>query len=126
MSTLKIDPTTGDLAFTNNSLVIETGILAETKQRLKAKFGTFLGEWFNDETLGLPYYQDILVKNPDLNRIKSIYREIVLDDEQVDSLVEPVEALLNTVTRELTVTFAAKLNDGTYLEFAEAILRENR
>jgi hypothetical protein len=125
MSSIKIDPSTGDLAVENNSLVLLTDTSDETRQRLTSKFKTYLGEWFLNNSIGIPYFEDILIKNPDLGRIRSIFREVIINDEQVQEFLSEVTLDLNTITRVLTVSFEVLLNNDEVLDYQELILEEN-
>lgn len=44
-------------------------------QQVKINLLAFLGEWFLDVTFGVPYLEEILVKNPRIAVIESIIRE---------------------------------------------------
>lgn len=103
MSDLYIDPTTGDLSVSSTGVVrLTSGVLETIAQRLRIKLRTFMGEWFLDTTVGVPYYQDILgVKNPDLGVIASIFRRQLLADPDVDS-VPRLDLTLNS-DRSLSV-----------------------
>lgn len=75
---LKLDPITGDLVVTDGDLVFVSGV-DSILQDIRLALGFFLGEWFLDETEGIPYFQKILgVKNPDLLAIREIYRQRLL------------------------------------------------
>ena len=43
-------------------------------QQIKITLLAFLGEWFLDITFGVPYLEEILVKNPRLTSVESILR----------------------------------------------------
>ena len=89
-------------------------LVEEVAQRLQTKFQFFLGEWFLDQTLGVPYYRDIFVRNPNMAVIRSIFQQLVTDDEGVEGLVS-LELALDGVTRVLSVTFQAVLTSSEVL-----------
>lgn len=103
MADLYLDPGTGDLYVPDNGVIrMTSGTLETLAQRLRIKLRTFMGEWFLDTTIGVPYYQDILgVKNPDLGIIASIFRRQLLADPDVDS-VPRLDVALNS-DRSLSV-----------------------
>jgi len=103
MSDLYLDTGTGDLSVSAAGVIrLTDGTLETVAQRLKIKLRTFLGEWFLDTQVGLPYYQSILgQKNPDLAPIRSIFRSALLADPDVDS-VPRCDITLNT-DRSLSV-----------------------
>jgi hypothetical protein len=78
----------------NNDLMIENGDLKlsdkkqSLKQQIKRALLTFKGEWFLDENIGLPYYQEILGQKNSINAIKAIFVEAIQKIEGVKELVE--------------------------------------
>lgn len=83
-------------------------------QRVRVRFRWFLGEWFLDTRQGVPYYRDILVKNPDRILISFIFRQVLLTTPGVKSVIS-FRASLDSKARELSVDFEAMLLDGTIL-----------
>jgi hypothetical protein len=72
---LEIDTATGDI-------VIPPRILkgaAAIAQRLRTRLRFFKGEWFLDKRQGMPYYEQVLVKNPDLTLVRSLFRRAILE-----------------------------------------------
>lgn len=55
-------------------------------QEIKINLLTFLGEWFLDETWGVPYLEDILIKNPRMSLVEAILREHVESIPDVNSV----------------------------------------
>lgn len=55
-------------------------------QQIKVKLLTFLGEWFLDNTWGVPYLEYILVKQPNQDLIKQILSEQILSVDDVKCL----------------------------------------
>lgn len=55
-------------------------------QQIKVKLLTFLGEWFLDNTWGVPYLEYILVKQPNQELIKQILSEQISSVDDVKSL----------------------------------------
>lgn len=76
---IKLDPTKHDLSFSKtNDLVLIDGA-ARIAQQVKVTLLTFFGEWFLDQTFGVPYLEYILVKNPNRSQIENILRSKVMD-----------------------------------------------
>ena len=71
----------------DDDLVIENGDLAvvgETdsiRQRITDRLLTFSEEWFLDLSFGVPYYDNILVKNPRLDVVNAILKEQILKSQ---------------------------------------------
>lgn len=120
MSDLKLDTTTHDLDLTGDTLSLVDGIDA-IRQHLAIRLQMFLGEWFLDTRVGIPYFESILVKDPDLIAVRSIYRQAILGAPGVISLGQ-FELLFDTPTRKLTLNFEAVTDSGETLEFREFII----
>ena len=86
MSDLALD-NTGDLLVESDALSLVEGDDAIVQQ-LTVRFLFVLGEWFLDTRIGIPYFGDILIKNPDLSRVRAIFQETVLTTPGVASLEE--------------------------------------
>lgn len=108
-----LDPVTGDLRFP--PVIIFGG--EAVAQRVRVRFKWFLGEWFLDQRLGVPYFQDILIKNPDPILISFIFKKVLTTTPGVAS-VSTFNATLDAATRTLTVSFEATLDSGGLLTAA--------
>ncbi len=106
----------GDLDFSSGGLQIVEGP-DEITQKLFTRLQFFLGEWFLDKRQGIPYYEKILIKNPDLVIVQAIFREAILETPGVTSLLDVIQTDLETATRKLSVRFAAQLDSGVILNF---------
>lgn len=72
---LQLDLNTHDLSLVSGDLgLVDTS--DAIRQDLKQLYLFFLGEWFLDNTKGVPYYQFILVKNPNLDLVESTLRTV--------------------------------------------------
>lgn len=69
---LALDTETWDIGLDGSGniavLVDPSALLA---QRIQCRLQTFKGECFLDRSVGVPYYEEILKKNPDLGRVRS-------------------------------------------------------
>lgn len=93
-----------DLGFTS-----ERGTI---KQRLTIKLRTYYGEWFLNRALGIPYREDILVKNPNRTVVEGILKNAILEDPDVVSLVE-FSLGYDNLQRHLQLEFAAVTTYGS-------------
>ena len=116
MTDFLLDPNTNELVFENNDLVFVRGV-DETVQRLRIKFHFFLREWYEDPTMGIPWYEQILVKNPFIPSIEQIFRKVILDDENIDRIVSLNVTL--GADRVLRVSFKAIDNNEEVIDFKE-------
>ncbi len=116
MSDLYIDPTSRDLVISETGVVrLTEGVPEAAAQRIAIKLLMFTGEWFLDLTAGVPYYTDVLVKNPDLDLIRALFRRKVAQDAYVVDVTR-CEVSLDTAARSLTVEIDARLREGSELQ----------
>ncbi|OBW92973.1 hypothetical protein [Gallibacterium salpingitidis] len=109
MIDLKLD-SRHDLFIKDRKLVLVEGV-NQKAQQIKVVLLTFLGEWFLDTTIGVPYFDDILVKNPDSSRIQAIFHQKIRQVNGVQA-VEQLTLHFNRQARELIVQFSARTNEG--------------
>lgn len=107
---LKLDPSSHDLVISGNNLVLIDGD-EHIAQKIKCACQTFYGEWWLNVELGLPYFADILVKNPDLSLIRNLYTQVILGVQGVKA-IRRLDLSLSS-TRELTVSFMVTTENGT-------------
>ena len=105
--TYELDPATWDLVV---PLRILRGAPAVV-QRVRCRFRFWLGEWFLDTRLGVPYRERVLIKNPDTNLISALFRDVLATTPGIRA-VEYFRAELDRPTRSLTCNFLAYLTDG--------------
>ena len=79
-------------------------------QRIDCYLRTFLGEWWADPTIGVPYFQEILKKNPDLTVVRQAILSVILQVPGVVS-VPSCEVVLDRSSRRMSVSFAATGSD---------------
>lgn len=82
-------------------------ILQDILQRIRM----FLGEWFLDNTQGIPYWTQILVKNPSQSKINAIFQNVILGTPGVQILTT-YSISINAATRVLTVSFTCQTTSG--------------
>jgi hypothetical protein len=108
------NPIIGDLSLSGGDLVWLDDFALETAQRLTIKFNFFKGEWFLDRRQGTPYYQELLVKEPDRNTARGVFRRIIGSDPGV---AEVISLTLSEpdAERQAEVVFSARLKNGATL-----------
>lgn len=84
-------------------------------QRIKTNLATYRAEFWLNRQLGVPYFENVLGKRPDMELIKSIFRSQILSVSGVLS-VDSLEAVLDSSSRTITITFTAT---GTLSETAQ-------
>lgn len=103
MIDLKLDSVTHDLVVENNDLQLVEGS-EQVKQNLLIRLQSFKNDWYLNVDIGLPYYEDILVKNPNISDIDAYFKAYILETDGVSELLE-YSSILNTDPRILRVNF---------------------
>lgn len=86
MKDIQLDQVSHDIETTENDLVLIDELEA-IKQNLKIRLWFFFSEWFLDTSLGLRYFEDILVKGPNLPKVESLIKATILQTENVNQLL---------------------------------------
>ena len=109
----------GDLDIEDGDMELVTGNDA-VRQHLLIRLRTFLGEWFLDTRVGIPYFDEILRKNPDSALVRSIFRQAILTTPGIDDV--PALTVSIDSNRLLTLEFEALLSDGVVLAFPAFVI----
>ena len=100
----------GDLSIT------ETGDIQLTdsvRQAIRIRLLWFFGEWRFAPQFGVPYWEEVLVKNPNISRIRRIIREQIMSVEQVRD-VRNLRVDVSAQTRAALISFEAITNEETF------------
>lgn len=120
MIDIEVDQKTNDIIFKDFDFqVIDEA--NEIMQNLSIRLKFFLGEWFLDIGQGLPFYQIIFSKNPNLIHIESIIKNEILTTRGIAELVS-FNTVFDKLKRKLFVKFEAKSVSGEPL-FKEMEIR---
>lgn len=109
----------GDLLVRDGDLVLVGGddyVVQEARVNLQ----WFRDEWFLDESKGVPFFEQIFVKNPNLPLIQATYRRALLATRGVVS-VESLDLNLDKSTRTLTVNWSARITGGGIVSDSTAV-----
>lgn len=116
---LALDTATWDIGLDGSGniavLVDPSALLA---QRVQCRLQTFKGECFLDRSVGVPYYEEILKKNPDLGRVRSLLASVIKSVDGVATILS-LELRFSVRHRRLTVDFRVQ---GTAGEIAEGTI----
>lgn len=99
-----------DLELDGGDLVLNDGLDGVT-QDIMQRMQFYFAEWFLNTEQGVPYFQQILVKNPDQGAIDAIFKNVILSTPGIISLDE-YGFVVDRQTRKLTVRFRAKSTSG--------------
>ena len=84
-------------------------------QKIRIRLLWFLNEWKWDPEEGIPYFDDVFVKNPNLDAIESVIREKIFEIPEVIE-VGDISVTLNSDQRKVTIRFEAKTDEETLRE----------
>jgi hypothetical protein len=105
-----------DFKYSDNDRVIVNGDWATVTdadaaaQRIKDRLLTFITEWFLDLSHGVPYRDNILVKNPRLDVVNAILKTEILKSQ--DGTFTEFEITLDA-NRKMTVKYVLDTIFGT-------------
>jgi hypothetical protein len=105
----------GDLDISTGNLRVVTDVATITAAKLSNLFGLFKGEWFLDGRQGVPYFQYVMVSNPNLSLIANLFRQVALAAPGVATVMS-VDLDFTPKLRTLVAKIQAKTNDGATLE----------
>lgn len=103
-----LDDATNDLDLSRGGDLTLTPDVAQAI-RIRLKF--FRGEWFLDREQGVPWFEQIFVKNPNLEHVRAIFRKVIVDTPGVGD-VRTVEVTYDPLTRGLSLEFEADSDYG--------------
>ncbi len=99
MSTLLLDQATWDLVLDASGDIALADDPYATAQDVACANRTFLGECWYDTTIGIPYFESVLGKNPSLGWLKTQY---IAAASAVQNVVNPVVYFSGLSGRQLT------------------------
>ena len=65
----------GDLCFRNGDIVLKNSV----RQKINIRLKWFFQEWRWDDEVGLPYFEHIFIKNPDINQIRELIEDEIFN-----------------------------------------------
>tara|TARA_R110000868_G_scaffold69705_1_gene204886 strand:- start:376 stop:759 length:384 start_codon:yes stop_codon:yes gene_type:complete len=118
MRGIRLDPLTHDLSLDAGGRIETIDGDEATAQEIRTRLLFFRSESFTDQTEGIPWYQEILVKGGDLGRVRAIIRACIAS---VPAIVDVplVNVEVDRTTRTGTITWEARTNTGTRITSAD-------
>ncbi len=113
--------TTGDLYLDQTGGIAVVSDADAIAQSLAIRLQFFQGEWFLDTRVGVPYFQRILVKNPQQADVVSILRQAILTTPGVTG-IERFDFTLDAARRVASISFTASSTSGPVVFDRELIL----
>lgn len=101
-----------DIALTEEG---DISLVTSPVQEVLIKLKWFFEEWVFDPTKGIPWYEEVLVKNPDIGGIKKrLIREMLDVDDVLE--VPRMDIAVDPKTRQALVKFTIRTSEKTYEE----------
>ena len=111
------------MQLTPDGSAFETKVGADyTEQKIEQRFNFWLGEWFADSRLGMPYFREMLGQKTPLPVIRSMFWRALELFAGVSTIVE-VNVDFDEPTRALSIGFKVILVDGSVLNPEPFIVR---
>lgn len=104
----------GDLHFSKGDIVLKNSV----SQKINIRLRWFLGEWRWDEDVGLPYFDELLIKKPRIDYFEELIREEIFNVDEVTE-VTSVSISYDAATRKAKVNYIAKTDLETIREEVE-------
>lgn len=103
---------TGDLTIEADGDVSTTKSIT---QAVTIRLKWFIGEWRLGPAFGFPYFEEVLVKNPNLTKIKFLLRDLIMTVEGVTG-VGSIEIKTDPKTRDAKIAVVFMVGEDTYAE----------
>lgn len=94
----------GDIEFTDSIL-----------QAIKIRLKWFLGEWRINTTYGMPYFDEVFIKNPSVALLEDRVRTEILSVDGVQS-IDSISISIDKPTRICTISFSVVAGSETIEE----------
>ncbi len=106
-----LDPS-GDLCISENG---DIKLGDSVAQKIRIRLLWFEGEWRWDVEEGMPWFDGLLVKNPDTDHFESVVRERIFEVEEVTEVKE-VSVTYDRKTRDAVIRYTALTDFETIRE----------
>lgn len=96
----------------------DISITESVSQAVRVRLLWALGEWRLIPSLGFPYFEEVLVKNPSTAKIEHLIRKTVMSVDEVTD-VKNIEFSLDAKTRAARIAVTFCVGDKTFREEVE-------
>ena len=90
----------GDIQFTDS-----------VKQAIDIRLKWFSKEWKLGPDFGIPYYEEVFVKNPSTMLIEEKMRDAIMDVDEIEDIIS-FNMSLDKALRKLTVTYVVSVSEN--------------
>ena len=105
----------GDLNITESG---DIQLTESVRQAIRIRLLWFFREWRFAPEFGVPYFEDVLIKNPNITRIRAHIRREVLSVREVRD-IRQLRIDMDAHRRIARITFEIVTDDETYMEEVE-------
>lgn len=113
---LALDPVNHDLYLDSNfQIAMTTDTRTAVAQAIQCVLQTVQGESPLAPLAGIPMFDQVLVKNPNLATLQHLFAAAIAKVEGVAQIIS-VNLKLNSATRTLTVNFVVRATNGTVVQ----------
>ena len=113
---LALDPVNHDLYLDSNfQITMTTDTRTAVAQAIQCVLQTVQGESPLAPLAGIPMFDQVLVKNPNLATLQHLFAAAIAKVEGVAQVIS-VNLKLNSATRTLTVNFVVRATNGTVVQ----------
>ena len=113
---LALDPVNHDLYLDPNfQIAMTTDIRTAVAQAIRCVLQTVQGESPLAPLAGIPMFDQVLIKNPNLATLQHLFATAIAKVEGVAQVIS-VNLKLNSATRILTVNFVVRATNGTVVQ----------
>jgi hypothetical protein len=109
-----LDPTTLDFSLDDGGQMLGVQGAERIAQHVRTRIETRRGDWYLDTTVGVPYLEEIFVKDPDLTVIRASLVGEITDVPGVQRIVS-LDLTFEAGTRTLIVDFEVLTDDGVLI-----------
>lgn len=113
MIDIALNPVTNDLVIQDFDFALIDDV-PQIMQNLAIRLRFVLGEWFLDITQGIPYYEEIFIKNPNQIQIESVIKQEIVQTRGIVELTS-FEADFDKRRRIFSIRFGARSISGEEL-----------
>ena len=108
---IAIDVNISDIVLTDDGDIMLIDNAERVAQQIVISLRFWLGEWFLDTSLGVPYLEYVLGKNPNINHVRQVIAEAIMQVTGV-SKVDRLDFDYDAPNRALSVIYEVETDKG--------------
>lgn len=108
---IAVDVNISDIVLTDDGDIMLIDNAERVAQQIVISLRFWLGEWFLDTSFGVPYLEYVLVKNPNINHVRQVIAEAIMQVAGV-SRVDRLDFDYDVPNRALSVIYEVETDEG--------------